>query len=406
MSAVRVLGIGARMSQRVILSIVLQIGCCALWAFCLTSAANAGESSGKFDTILEKFKASTAIPDQFSLKATERVSVAFRRESGDLLYYYLYKLQVHKDFDRIDAQQERLTSTAEDMSRAETVFLRSVAADGQLLEFKNNEANQARELGISAIGDLTERATEKALWMGLQSGRVLEGHLGGNGYGNHLADVMKRGKRREMRVEEGSDGTTVYMLEADTEYGRHTLWIDATSFLPRRIERRKTGEDILYDRAMSARGYSEHLTIVDEIETAAIQGRQIPIAARVQTTEIGLQGGVKETLASFRIDSIDFNPRFSDSGAFTASLKDGTPIIMQKSDTGLQYEWRGGGIVPAVDPGMIDGIEGAIKQVEPFPRQKWGRSSTIVLIVLSLLCFAVLGFLIFRRIRFGSSGGS
>jgi hypothetical protein len=158
----------------------------------------------------------------------------------------------------------------------------------------------------------------------------------------------------------------VYVLEADTAFGNHVLWVDCKNFLPRRVEVKRRITDLLYGESLSKRNLIEHVTVADSFVTEQVGDRLLPVAARMTRTMTSPGGEVREIVASHRRSAINLNPVFG-ADAFKLRAPDGTRAQVEGDNSGLEYEWRNGRVAPAMNPRVLASIDGPVKPLDPFP---------------------------------------
>lgn len=200
----------------------------------------------------------------------------------------------------------------------------------------------------------------------------LQGYITGNN-GLTFLQVLRQSEsvvtlRKEM---EDVDGHPTYVVEADTQYGEHILWIDPEfGWNPRRIVVRKGGEDLfgskpvtdLYQLSPGTGALRPAVALelfeltVDGIEIQRVGDAFLPTKARIVTQETFADGQWTRETANCSRSNIEFYPDFEAARAFVMDVPDGTRVVDTRFPA-IRYEWRNGQVVAAVDTRLLDAID-------------------------------------------------
>jgi hypothetical protein len=207
--------------------------------------AGPGVAKVTFEEALTQYRATTRWPARVRIKATDTVQriggLGDVRGRYDILFW--------KEGDQIDATQtyHDLIATPQGGERAgpviDTVRIVYDRQSRQYLHYQIYSPGGPRQHQEIAQFGTTEAGLNGAFWM-LGEGRELSGYIAGDD-NVHLADVMAGGTNRTIRTETLSHGgRPLIVLEADTPFGHHALWLDPDADdAPRRIEVMRTQKD-------------------------------------------------------------------------------------------------------------------------------------------------------------------
>ncbi len=209
----------------------------------------------------------------------------------------------------------------------------------------------------------------------LEDGICLDGYVGGN-KSFLLPDVMRAGSALRVREDmELVDGHETYVLEADTKYGKHIVWLDPEyGFNPRRIVIQKSGDDLFDDKPLSTplpdrrageANIATHSvdsprlsvdTTLDSVKIERIGDVFVLTEARITTVESFPNNTSAKRVCVFRRSEIDLEPDFDAMGAFVMDAPNGTPVrfLDRPSPTGgVDVRWRDGKIDAYVDDEVV-----------------------------------------------------
>jgi len=212
------------------------------------------------------------------------------------------------------------------------------------------------------------------------AGAAFEGYITGDSY-KFLWEVLKGEKDLRLRDEiEEIDGHKTYVLEAKTNHGHYTLWIDPNCGfnLRRCIVHRKDNDLIdgeplnkppkqpsspLYGRKRFP--VIEHIFKLDSVKIKNFDGLFLPVEGIVTLNQKFSNGGEYNRQHSYKRFDIDLDPDFSKfEKAFVLDVPDGTRVYYRDMpDTGVLYTWQDGEVVPDTDDIVIEEIDKTTKQI-------------------------------------------
>ena len=157
------------------------------------------------------------------------------------------------------------------------------------------------------------------------------------------------------------DGHKTYVLEAETKYGKHILWIDPEyGFHARRMAIHKITGDYEFDTNLgdpprlppnqspvpSCATVKSDLTM-DNIKIEKIDGHYVPISAKIRDYEEFENGQFTEVTSIYKRRDVNFNPDFD---AMVQNFLEGVPDETKVYVRGEQrqaavYKWHKGEVV-------------------------------------------------------------
>ncbi len=191
--------------------------------------------------------------------------------------------------------------------------------------------------------------------------------LDGVTYGAHnktFGEVM--GEARSFRLRDKMeivDGHKTYVLEAETKYGKHILWIDPEyGFNARRMTIHKVTGDYDSDTKLGDQPrplppnvkpavpwcatIRSDLT-VDEIDIEKVSERYVPMSAKIRRYEEFENGQFTEIIGICKRREIDFNPDFDAMVRnFLQEVPDETKVyVFLEQSPAAEYKWHDGEVV-------------------------------------------------------------
>ena len=254
----------------------------------------------------------------------------------------------------------------------------SVVSDGEMMSYNATPGEPPRVLLI----DSSPRTLELAPVLNVGPDRALDGiTLGGDN--KSFAEIMRQASSLRLRAEmEIVSGRPTYVLEAETKYGRHILWIDAEAgFNPRRVTIRKTVGDFYNAAKVGDPPDPSPSTVrppypwcakvgteltVDSIEIKKLGEAFVPVSARIVERIDYEDGQFTEEICTYKRTHVSFNLDFDAmKEAFLASIPDGTLVSFQdeRGRTGVRYEWFGRRVRVRVDQSFLGELDGQIAQL-------------------------------------------
>jgi hypothetical protein len=178
-------------------------------------------------------------------------------------------------------------------------------------------------------------------------------------------EVMSEARSLQLRDEmEIVDGHETYVLEAETKYGKHILWIDPEyGFHPRRMAIHKVTGDYDFDTKLGdpPRPLPPNVSpavpwcatvkndlIVDNIKIEKIDGRYVPISAEIRDYEKFEDGQFTEVISMYKRRDVHFNPDFDAMVRnFLEGVLDETTVYVyhEQNPRGAEYKWYKGEVV-------------------------------------------------------------
>ncbi len=241
----------------------------------------------------------------------------------------------------------------------------------------------AGEAPVALLIDSQPERLKRGLVLNVGAEMVLDGITIGDD-GKSFIEVMRLAPSLRLTPEmEVVDGYLTYVLEADTKYGKHILWIDPEcGFNPRRIVIRKTVGDFYHKTKVGdpppplppkwnpaipwcAKIKTE--LIVDSIKIEKSGELFVPISARILERMDYENGQFTEEINTYRRTNINFNPNFDDMmQVFLANIPDGTPVFFQdgRGLSGVRHEWFNGEVRAKVDEAFLDDLDNQIEQLK------------------------------------------
>ncbi len=207
---------------------------------------------------------------------------------------------------------------------------------------------------------------------------VLDGHISGC---NDLSipEILREATNMRLRdTEENIDGHDTYVLEAETKYGKHTLWIDSDAgFNPRRITVQKKIGDLYGKLPIGASpppleggvsSSSPWLATIKwkvevDIQIENISGVFAPVTAKVRQYREYENGQFIEANSNVKREAIDFDPDFEAMGAFAIDAPNGTRVTYDdaRAMMGVKYEWFNGKVRARVDDTFLEDLDNQIE---------------------------------------------
>jgi hypothetical protein len=197
----------------------------------------------------------------------------------------------------------------------------------------------------------------------LGKGRLLDGVT----YGAHnktFFEVMSEAHSLQLRDQmEVVDGHKTYVLEADTKYGKHILWIDPEfGFSARRMAIHKVLGDYDFDTKLGDQPrplppntspwipwcatVKSGLT-VDDIHIEMLNGRYVPISAKIREYKEFEDNQFTEVISDYKRRDIDSNPDFDAMVRnFLEEIPDETTVyVYYEQSSTATYKWQNGEVV-------------------------------------------------------------
>jgi len=211
--------------------------------------------------------------------------------------------------------------------------------------------------------DFRPRSLMDRFLANLGTGRLLDGVT----YGAHnktFFEVMSEAQSLQLRDKtEIVDGHKTYVLEANTKYGKHILWIDPEyGYNARRMTIHKVTGDYDFDTKLGDQPrplppntspsvpwcatVKSDLT-VDNIKIEKVNGQYVPVSANIRDYEEFEDGQFTEIISNYKCRDIDFNPDFDVMVRnFLEKVPDETTVyVYHEQSSTATYKWQNGQVV-------------------------------------------------------------
>ena len=249
---------------------------------------------------------------------------------------------------------------------------RVIFTDGNTIRYSTSSLDHRNQVLVSGQSDSMFARQSQSV---LDEALILTGEMvPGNSFHSMIA-VLKMSNSTKVRKQmEVVDGRRTYVLEAQTPYGHHTLWLDPDhGFYPKRIVIEKQPGDLMDDKplAMTAdqsRAYHDPFypdaplkqfrITVAPITVEAVDGLYFPTSATIEIVRTYTDGREVTARITYECNHIDLKPDFEAIGAFRLDVPDGIPVFFMddpRADAGIRYEWRDGAPRPVsgLHPGHL-----------------------------------------------------
>jgi hypothetical protein len=241
------------------------------------------------------------------------------------------------------------------------------------------------------------------------NGGPLDGYFSPTGT-HRVAELMRDSVELWLRGDEVVGETLCKVIDAKTRrHGTYTMWVaQSQGFLPLKISYEIGPDDLANysdDRPFSEftmvtpdgqnHSGSRATGLLDKVTIVPLGDTFVPVAGRFTRTM--WYGDVRLfAVNTYKRTQINLKPRFEDTDAFVTDLPEGAIVNnMADQTSGVQYEWRGGKVMPA---GTAFGGSVPVASWDP-PTMV----SQIIQAMLGLLFFGIGAVLAFRPKRLPQS---
>ena len=341
-----------------------------LGGFCLlltlSFCANAGQPSA--GELISEYEKSLSVLDRsaYEIETNMVIETAQPTENPTCM---VRKTSVRRDGDRWDVVAED-RHTFKSGEQPPTISHYGGILDERSISYESN-GNKPPEV-IDVDSDFKEGKAKARACLG--GGIIAEGYLLEDG-GARLPDILRSSLSLVVRNDKPEiDGYPTYVLESRGENGETIMWLDPNSgFHPRRIESRKSGDDLLNGQPLASsrpnneifppEPLHEYSIVVESVKIDQIEGTFVITGADVTESWTFSSGQMVRISYDFKLSKIDMNPDFNALRAFEIKVPDGTPAH-DLDFPGINFMVVGGKIVPADDPAFdeIDKIVDELKQ--------------------------------------------
>lgn len=390
-----------------------------------------------------------------------RECVSFKTEQKTIVngaFKYQPKTRIEKkiitrDGIRFGVMRENLNFD-EQGNLTEHTELQSILTEDQRMSYDMDIGKPPDVLLIDGSRKKLEESRQ-SLGPDLGSGRFLDGltYYGDKSFVETMREAPSLRLREKM---ENVDGHATYVLEADTKYGKHILWIDPEyGFNPRRMVIRKKIGDFHQKSKLGVAppplrpGLNAMIPwcakvrtelTVESIEIEKVGEVFVPVSAKITNHVEYENGQFTEVTTTCKRTDIDFNSDFEAMmEAFLANIPNGTRVFFldERGISGVRYEWFNGKVRSKVDEVFLDDLDNEIEQLKneakaestatdkkteisreesavisdtqigteeaerevPEVLSESGSSPVLVLILIGLLIIVVIGWAVFRRLK-------
>ncbi|UCE07318.1 MAG: hypothetical protein JSW07_04605 [bacterium] len=280
-----------------------------------------------------------------------------------------------RDKTRFDVKRERLHFDKEGNINAKKSRQSRQIVDGKQSLLRTGNLN---ELPDYILAFPPSSKTRARTYGSLGDIRILDGYLRGD-EDVSLSGILQNAASLQLRDSmDVVDGHKVYVVEADTLYGKYVVWLDPMyGYMPRRITIHKTGNDLHNGKPLNSpppklitqRPYypheplQEYSVIVDSIEIEKTENRFLLTACHVTRTRTYNSGKIVIFDSHIKRTNTDLNPDFEKLGAFIMDAPDGTRVFHTEF-MDIPFEWRGGKVVTVIDQPYIDIIDDVTQDIK------------------------------------------
>ncbi|UCG47212.1 MAG: hypothetical protein JSU94_17180 [Phycisphaerales bacterium] len=208
-------------------------------------------------------------------------------------------------------------------------------------------------------------------------GNILDGFFPHNVFDGHWTDLLEREMQKvSVRPEKEAVGEAMCrVLDADTSYGKYTLWVDEDKGCCIRQAHILVGREKLAwgkplresseRKGHEGRRYYRSLEVTLRDVVLERKGElYVPIEGSYISRIRYDDGAERHLKRAIRRRNITFNPDFAAIRAFEMDMPEGT-IVFDEDFPEVRYQWFSGKLVPYVEKEFIDMIDKAAGADEP-----------------------------------------
>lgn len=306
--------------------------------------------------LLEKYKANRGLLKSHIIQSEELTEV-IDSAYGNTPQWVRTIAEFRTDGNRVDSTTKRWInlSAPGDQCPDEDAGINTVIWDGKRwITFQQNTEQAS----------ISEKEKHKNEFVSYgYSGASLNGFFWGDKkpVENILAQSTKIDLRSQM---DKVSGVNCYVIDADTTYGKYSLWIDPDhGYGIARAKVSKSGNDIVYDRVLQQIDISDFTFSIDNVEFQKIGNGWVPISADYQVSTQYADGRIITEKTNHKRIQINPNPDFKAIGAFVPNIPDGTYIAIEGVD-GIGYRWLQGKPVPNIDKSFFEQLDDMTEQIK------------------------------------------
>jgi hypothetical protein len=179
---------------------------------------------------------------------------------------------------------------------------------------------------------------------------------------NRVDSILMQASSLSVRDElEEVGGFNCYVIDAATDYGPYTVWIDPQhGYNIARAENTKKPESLVRDGKRRFGGHGSYHFLLDNVHFEKIDGIWVPMEAYIEVKRYNADGRLRRTwkMHHKRTD-FQLNPDHHALGSFIPQIEEGSRFPIE-GVPGIQYEWRDGEIVTYIDEFVIDALDKSV----------------------------------------------
>jgi hypothetical protein len=183
--------------------------------------------------------------------------------------------------------------------------------------------------------------------------------------------------RNEM---EDVGGSGCYVIDAMTQYGKYTIWIDPQhGYNIAKAEVKKEGGDLAWGDKPVAWGEKQPPASqyiggrpptakkalsfsLENVRFEKVDNIWVPMEADYQYIKMYQENRAITVKRHHKRTRIDFDPDFEAIGAFVPDIPDGTRVFLDHA-AGISYTWQNGKLVPDVDELVLEQLDSITDEV-------------------------------------------
>ena len=346
---------------------------------CLSSIGYSGQSI-TINELLDRYNQT-----QKDSQAKYIKSETIRKDEDSLAdepKWYICKLEYYTDGTRIDLTKGKWISIADKNDRNfydSSYSTRLIWDEDTWYEYKKPKIIEDGRVFIS-----TNENWKNDSLFGNES-IPLEGYIIGNTKTIssifHEADEIKLHDTKEI-----INGILCYVLEADTEYGNHKIWIDPEhGYNICQAEVVRTNDDLYFGKPLSkikvSADYTQNIKLSEGIPPIPIGSRTevafimnnvkfqdynglwIPISGDWQETTTYENGRVTKKSFNHSLIELEISPDFEAVHAFEPNIPNGTLVRIENENIVIPYHWIDNEVEPDVDEIVLEVIDETIEEL-------------------------------------------
>jgi len=311
--------------------------------------------------IVRRYKESLSYAEHISVKID--IEIAEKDETlSDYERKFVESRQTNivyrRDHDRTEWIGNRLVLDKEGAVDTSKSYVMNEVMNG---EYGGNVIGKLNELPMLATIRKDYKKRQKALLYDPERGGPLFGKMFGSNHKSVAELLVGAAELRLRNVRQDIGGTSCYVLEAMTEYGKVTAWIaPEKGYNTLKWAIHKTSGDLFNEKPISLTSWA---AVFDAVELQKVDDKFITKGGTLTHTRNFTDGHTTVSRFKYKVGEIDLNPDFEALGAFVFNLPNGTKVSM-KEFPGIPYVWQNGQPVTVVDQKFLDVLDSQIEQIE------------------------------------------